>query len=47
MALGLKTLKAPPPQECFVPSLIENGPEVPKKINMWKVYDDDTNNEDR
>ena len=34
-------------QGCFVPSLVEIGPVVlEKKMKMWKVYDDNYNNND-
>ena len=33
-------------QGCFVPSLVEIGPVVlDKKMKMWKVYDNDNNND--
>ena len=32
---------------CFVPSMVETGPVVlEKKIKMWKVYDNNDDNED-
>ena len=34
-------------QGCFVPSLVEIGPMVlEKKMKMWKVYDNNDNNDD-
>ena len=34
-------------QGCFVPSLVEIGPVVlEKKMKMWKVYDNDNNDND-
>ena len=40
MALYLKILNLPFTQEWFVPSLVEIGPVVMKKMmKMWKVYE--------
>ena len=33
-------------QGCFVPSLVEIGPVVLKKMKMWKVYDNANNDDD-